>query len=83
MMGYALLYVSIPMYRALRLQRRNTAIVSNNSNREMWATFVQQMRDTQFKEKLADVAQHSEQNKPRDDGPRQVIYTTEVETKGG
>ena len=80
MMGYALLYVCIPLYRALKLQRSNAAIAFNNGNREMWADFVHKMHDKQLHEKILDVMQHSKENKPSDGGPKKVIYTTEVET---
>ena len=79
MVGYALLYVSIPVYRALRLQQRNAVIKFNNGNREMWADFVHRMQDKELRGKISDVAQHSKQNNPNDGGPKQIIYTTNIE----
>ena len=79
MVGYALLYVSIPVYRAFSLQRRNAAIDNNNSNREMWAEFVHELRDQQFEQKLEDVRKHSARSRTGDRGPEKVIYTTQVE----
>lgn len=78
MVGYALLYMGMPLYRAMTLHRRNAKINTNNRNREMWSTYVHEAGDERLKSKLDDVAKHSRQIRP-DSGSnrkRNVVYTT-------
>jgi hypothetical protein len=92
LLGYALLYVTLPVLRAVDNTQRNTEIKRNNANRRLWAQYVSGNSNNRsnsngvgggdgFAGKLADVrASHSSRRQQQLEGstepPRKKIVYT-------